>query len=220
MQGRWSTVGSTVRLFRLFPVYIKHSLFPFQLYHRRKQRLSLYSKAWWFLLVQIILKISLFCTCILSLVKCQFFPVQSTMFIYVHFWGMVKRGGDSKKEAFPSPSFFLPLTLNVERTEQKPFAFSIHQLNWANTIAQTPRYISLSGMHLSHHQGNSRAARKTVRVLAKHCYHLKLMDVGSKLCCFMDCNIKGRTQYFRLTNKEDANTIFLPNLIKKIIILA
>lgn len=37
MQGRWSTVGSTVGLFRLFPVYIKHSPFPFQLYHRRKQ---------------------------------------------------------------------------------------------------------------------------------------------------------------------------------------
>lgn len=37
MQGRWSTVGSTTGLFRLFPVYIKHSPFPFSLYHSRKQ---------------------------------------------------------------------------------------------------------------------------------------------------------------------------------------
>lgn len=37
MQERWSTVGSTMGLFRLFPVYIKHSPFPFSLCHSRKQ---------------------------------------------------------------------------------------------------------------------------------------------------------------------------------------
>lgn len=37
MQGRWSIAGSTMGLLRLFPVYIKHSPFPFSLYHSRKQ---------------------------------------------------------------------------------------------------------------------------------------------------------------------------------------
>lgn len=108
MQGRWSTVGSTMGLFRLFPVYIKHSSFPFQLYHRRKQD-------WAFTL-----KGTVVSACI------DYFKDKFIMYLYFilgenvcfECWKklvsmctlgrMGERAGSSKEKVFPSCSFSPP----------------------------------------------------------------------------------------------------------------
>lgn len=215
MQGRWSTVGSTMRLYILFPVYIKHSPFPFSLYHSRKQN-------WAFTLNGTAV---FTCTDYLNynfLMHLNFIFRKNVSFsqdlkynIHLHaLWeGHWENELEAAKEQI-SPSFFFSSLFSYCRENRMKAICLWYMLVQSGKGYSTNATLHLTIRHLNHHdenlkscKGNSPSSGQVLLLSEMNGWRFVLILLHG-----LQPQQQNSALQFRLTNEEYAATILLPNL--------